>query len=496
MNLALFILIPLFAAILNIALKKSLARHIISAASTFILIILAAKMVKTTLDGDILLSYMGNWAPPLGITLIADSLSAFMVLLISCIGFLCVIYSISYMRRHEGTQTYSSLLMFMLVGMIGTVLTGDLFNMFVFIEITFISAYPLVGFFGGAKEMEASFKYMVLSTIASLIILLGIGLIYNSTGTLNMAHIAKTAADKNLLNFALILLLIGFGFMSAIVPLHTWLPDAHPAAPAPVSALLSGVTVKIGLYGILRIVYTMFGFQEVPAGSILLMLGMVTIIIGAGFALVQTDIKRFLAYSTISQVGYIVLALGIGTQSGVEGALFHILNHALIKSLLFLTVGCVVYRIRIRDMRKMGGLAKQMPLEAAAFFIGGLAIAGIPPFNGFFSKLLIYLACLEAGYLLPLAVAISVSLLTLAYYLRAFRMIFLGKNRLDAALFSSMITKEKVPLLMLIPVLILTFACLTIGIMPDIGLEIVEKIAEQMLMRWAYIEAVMGGVIF
>lgn len=489
--LILLVIIPLFGAILNVVIGKSSkkARQVVSTASTLILIILAAKVLQTTLKGNIITYEIGNWKPPIGINLVADSLSALMVGLISCIGFLCVIYSISYMRRYKGVQTYDSLLMFIIAGMIGTVLTGDLFNMFVFLEITFISAYPLVGFFGGAREMEASFKYMVLSTIASLMFLLGIGLIYNFTGTLNMAHIAEvTGAGEGLLDFALILLMIGLGLVSAIVPLHAWLPDAHPAAPTPISALLSGVTVKVGLYGMLRIVYTMFGFQRVPIGSILLVLGLATIIIGAGFALVQTDIKRMLAYSTISQVGYIALALGIGTQSGVEGAVFHILNHALMKSLLFLTVGCVIYKIGTRDMSKMGGLLKQMPLEAAAFLVGGLAIAGVPPLNGFFSKLLIYLACLEAGYLVPLAIAISVSLLTLAYYLRAFWMIFLGKNSLN-------LKNERVPLSMLIPVLVLAFACLVIGIVPEIGLSMTENIAEQMLMRWVYIEKVLGGAI-
>ena len=490
--LILLVIIPLFGAILNVVIGKSSkkARQVVSTVSTLILIILAAKTLKTTLKGNIITYDVGNWKPPIGINLVADSLSALMVGLISCIGFLCVIYSISYMRRYKGVQTYDSLLMFIIAGMIGTVLTGDLFNMFVFLEITFISAYPLVAFFGGARGMEASFKYMVLSTISSLMFLLGIGLIYNFTGTLNMAHIAEVTEAKSgeLVDFALILLMIGFGLVSAIVPLHAWLPDAHPAAPTPISALLSGVTVKVGLYGMLRIVYTMFGFQRVPIGSIMIVLGLATIIIGAGFALVQTDIKRMLAYSTISQVGYITLALGIGTQSGVEGAVFHILNHAVMKSLLFLTVGCVIYKIGTRDMSKMGGLLKQMPLEATAFLVGGLAIAGVPPLNGFFSKLLIYIACFEAGYLVPLAIAISVSLLTLAYYLRAFGMIFLGKNNLG-------LKNEKVPLSMLIPVLVLAIGCLLIGIMPEIGLSMTENIAEQMLMRWTYIEKVLGGAI-
>ena len=492
MILILLIIIPLLAAILNVVIGKSSkkARCAVSMASTLVLIILASKVFKTTIGGDIITYEIGNWKPPIGINLVADSLSALMVLLISSIGFLCILYSISYMRPHRGVPVYDSLLMFSITGMIGTVLTGDLFNMFVFLEVMFIAAYPLVGFFGGVEEMEASFKYVVLSTIASVMFLLGIGLVYSATGTLNMAHIAEITGARGggLLDFALILLLIGLGLVSAIVPLHVWLPDAHPAAPTPISALLSGVTVKVGLYGMIRIIYTMFGFQAVPIGMIIIVLGVATIIIGAGFALVQTDIKRFLAYSTISQVGYITLALGIGTQSGIEGAVFHILNHALMKSLLFLTVGCVIYKIGTRDMSKMGGLLKQMPLEAAAFLVGGLAIAGIPPLNGFFSKLLIYLACFEAGYLIPLAIAIFVSLLTLAYYLRAFWMIFLGKNNID-------LKKGRVPLSMLIPVIVLAIACLLIGVLPDIGLSITERISEQILARWMYIEKVLGGAI-
>jgi len=449
--LILMILMPLFAGLLNITIGKfsNKARHAVSTITTLILIALAVTILKTTLEGNILTYGVGGWSPPLGINLVADSLSALMALIISGIGFLCVVYSASYMKKFTGRPMYDSLLMFMIV--------------------------------------EASFKYMVLSMIAGFVFLLGIGLIYNIAGTLNMAHVAemiRTIGNIRILTFAGISLIIGLGLVAAIVPLHTWLPDAHPAAPSPISALLSGVAVNVGLYGIIRITYTMFGFQTIGIGPAIMTLGIVTMIIGAAFALVQTDIKRLLAYSTICGVGYITLSLGIGTAGGIEGATFHIVNHALATALLFLTIGCVIYRVGTREMGKMGGLLKHMPVEAAMFLFGGLAIAGIPPSNGFISKLLIYRACFDAGHFVPLAVSIAVSLLILAVYVRAFQMIFLGGD-------NGRVRKGTIPASMLAPVLILAAACLVIGILPDIGLGVVGEISKQVLGRGVYIGAVL-----
>ena len=488
-TLMLMIVAPLFAGILNITIGRfsNKARYSVSIVTTLILIALAAMMLKTTLDGNILTYGIGGWSPPLGINLAADSLSALIVLVISCIGFLCIVYSTSYMKKFTGLPIYDSLLMFMIAGMNGVVLTGDLFNMFVFLEISFIVGYALVAFRGGPVEMEASFKYMALSMVAGFVFLLGIGLIYNITGTLNLAHIARvigTIGNTTVLIFAGISLIIGLGLVAAIVPLHAWLPDAHPAAPSPISALLSGVAVKVGVYGIIRITYTMFGFQTIGIGPAIIALGTFTMIVGAAFALVQTDIKRLLAYSTICGVGYITLALGIGTTGGIEGAIFHLVNHALAKALLFLTIGCVIYRIGTRNMHRMGGLLRHMPIEATAFLFGGLAIAGIPPFNGFISKLLIYLACFDAGHFVPLVISIAISLLTLAVYLRAFQMIFLGES-------NGRVRTGTTPMSMLVPILILAGACLVIGILPEIGLSATGEISRQILAREAYIGAIL-----
>lgn len=487
--LILMIVMPLFAGLLNTTIGRfsNKARHAISTITTLILIALAVTILKTTLEGNILTYGVGGWSPPLGINLVADSLSALMTLIISGIGFLCVVYSTSYMKKFTGRPMYDSLLMFMIAGMNGIVLTGDLFNMFVFLEISFITAYALVAFRGGPMEMEASFKYMVLSMIAGFVFLLGIGLIYNIAGTLNMAHIAemiKTIGNMKILTFAGISLIIGLGLVAAIVPLHAWLPDAHLAAPSPISALLSGVSVNVGLYGIIRITYTMFGFQAIGIGPAIMALGIVTMIIGAAFALVQTDIKRLLAYSTICGVGYITLSLGIGTAGGIEGAIFHIVNHALATALLFLTIGCVIYRVGTREIGKMGGLLKHMPVEATMFLFGGLAIAGIPPFNGFISKLLIYRACFDAGHFMPLAISIAVSLLILAVYIRAFQVIFLGKS-------DGHTRGGATPASMLVPVLILAAACLVIGILPNIGLDAVGEISKQVLGSGIYIGVVL-----
>jgi multicomponent Na+:H+ antiporter subunit D len=482
--------IPLFAAVLNALVGKfsTRARQGISIATTLVLIALAAILLKSTLDGNRPVYHIGGWPPPIGINLVADSLSALMALVISFIGFLCIAYSISYMKGYTGRPMYDSLLMFMIAGMMGVVLTGDLFNMFVFFEIFLIASYALVAFRGGPIEMRASFKYAVLSMIGMSAFLIGIGLVYNVTGTLNMAHVAKsigTMGSPAVLAFAGGALITGVGVVSAIVPLHTWLPDAHPAAPSPVSALLSGVAVKVGFYGIIRIVCTMYGFQHIDLiGPVIIALGLLTMVVGAALAFVQTDIKRLLAYSTIGSMGYITVGLGLGTSTGIQGATFHIMNHALAKAMLFLIAGCVIHRVGTRNMHKMGGLLGRAPVEATAFLLGGLAVAGVPPLNGFFSKLLIYQGLFDAGQFMPFIISIAISLFFLAIYLRAFQMIFLGKS-------SGKPERIKTPATMLAPVLILAIVILVIGILPNFGLGVTSEASKQVLDNAAYIRAVL-----
>ncbi|MCK4255755.1 NADH/ubiquinone/plastoquinone (complex I), partial [candidate division WOR-3 bacterium] len=349
---------------------------------------------------------------------------------------------VNYMERFTEKNRYYCLFLLMLAGMNGVILSGDMFNLFVFLEIAAISSYSLVAFGTESEELEAAFKYQVMGTIASSFILLGIALLYSYTGTLNMADMARVIAIKNsesgilnsvssishfqLVNFVCGLFIMGFGMKAAIVPFHAWLPDAHPSAPAPISAMLSGVLIKaLGVYVLIRIVFNITGMTPVFS-NILLVLGTLSIMGGVVSAIGQWDFKRLLAYHSISQVGYIILGIGLGTPLGILGGLFHLLNHSVFKSLLFLNSGAVVYATGTRDLKQMGGLNKRMPVTGNSSFIASMSIAGVPPFNGFWSKLIIIIACIQANRIGFAIWAIIGSILTLASFMKVQRYAFFG----------------------------------------------------------------------
>jgi multicomponent Na+:H+ antiporter subunit D len=345
------------------------------------------------------------------------------------------------MEQYTAKPKFFSLFLLMVAGMNGVVLSGDIFNMFVFLEIASISSYALVGFGCEHEELEASFKYMVLGSVASMFILFGVGLVYGMTGTLNLAYISETIQKmgfNNLLYFALAMFIVGFGLKAALVPFHAWLPDAHPSAPAPISAMLSGVLIKaLGVYALVRIIFNVFGVN-VTISWILIILGVLSMVIGVFLAVGQWDFKRLLAYHSISQMGYVVLGVGIGAavlaqgkdtawaSLAIIGGLFHLMNHSVFKSLLFLTSGSIEIATGTRQLKQLGGLAEKMPVTRAMCTIASAAIAGVPPFNGFWSKLLIVLAAVKAQFYGLAAITVLVSLVTLISFLKVQRYIFLG----------------------------------------------------------------------
>ncbi len=423
--------------------------------------------------------FVGGWKPPVGIPMIIDPLSLLLLLIINGVGFCSALFSIRYMDQYTGRGSYYGLLLLMIAGMNGVAITGDLFNLYVFLEIAGIASYALVAFGCEAEELEASFKYAILGSLASLIFLLGLAVLYLDYGTVNMAQLAQrlTIAGKgNLEHFALILMVAGLSLKSALVPFHAWLPDAHPSAPAPVSAMLSGVLIKaIGVYALVRVVFNVFGFNT-GLSYLLLTLGVLSMIGGVLLAIGQWDYKRLLAYHSISQIGYVILGIGLGTPLGILGGLFHLLNHAAFKSLLFLTAGAVEYRTGTRDLKEMGGLREKMPVSAGSSLVGSFSIAGVPPFNGFFSKLIIIIACVQAKHYGLAGAAVVVSILTLASFMKVQRYGFFGelKERWEKI--------KEVPISMQVAMLLLALACLGLSllILPDLR-ELVLVRAERVL---------------
>jgi multicomponent Na+:H+ antiporter subunit D len=380
--------------------------------------------------GEVGVYHLGGWATPIGIDLRHDAFTSLMLLTVNAVALAAGVYSVAYMHRYTAKHHYYSLFLLLVAGMNGVVLAGDLFNLYVFLEVAAVASYALVAFGGEAEQFEASFKYAVLGSLSSTVILIGIAAVYAVTGTLNLAHIAARIAEIGsgaAVLFALGLFVCGFGLKCALAPFHAWLPDAHPAAPAPISALLSGVLVKaIGIYVIARLFFNVLGSDEASLG-VLRALGVLSMVVGGLLATAQSDIKRLLAYSSVGQVGYIVLALGLATPLGVVGALYHLLNHACFKSLLFLNAGAVERATGSRDLNRLGGLERVLPVTGVTSLVGSLAVAGIPPFNGFFSKLIIVVACVQAGHPLLAATAVAMSVVTLAYQLKVQRRAFAGE---------------------------------------------------------------------
>ena len=421
-----FIALPLAVALLLPLLARRRPALSDWLANATMLSLAIAAFYSVGRDG---LYHMGGWTTPIGIDLRLDPLASLLLITVSTVGLAATLYSVDYMRQYTVKDRYYSLFLLMVAGMNGVILAADLFNLYVFLEVAAVASYALVAFGGAHEELEASFKYAVLGIVSSTLILIGVALVYGVTGTLNMAHIAVRVSEIGMgppLLFALALFLCGFALKAALVPFHAWLPDAHPSAPAPVSAMLSGVLIKaIGVYVLARLVFNVFGVGEGEL-AVLRWLGVISIVVGGLLATGQSDMKRLFAYSSISQVGYIVLGLGLGTPLGVVGAFYHLVNHAIFKSLLFLNAGAVEYATGTRNLDELGGLNKAMPVTGATCLVGSMSIAGIPPLNGFWSKLIIIWACVEAELYGFAAVAVAGSVLTLAYQLKVQRRAFFG----------------------------------------------------------------------
>ncbi len=487
--LPLFIAIPLGAAFLGLIIAK-LWRGVgglFAFLSTLSLMVFSFLLLGSSPS----IYKMGGWIPPVGINLVSDGLSTLMLVVINTVAFLAIVFSIKYMELYTAKPKYYALFMLMMAGMNGVALTGDMFNLFVFLEIASIASYALVAFGCEHEELEASFKYLILGGVASTLVLLGIAILYSTTGTLNMADIAQSlsthGANKASL-FALALLVMGFGVKGALVPFHAWLPDAHPSAPAPISAMLSGVLIKVlGIYALTRVIFHVFGFTP-TLGAILMGLGGLSMVVGALLAIGQDDLKRLLAYSTISQVGYIILGLGLGTPLGIIGGLFHLLNHATFKSLLFMSSGAIEYSTGTRRLSQMGGLNKRLPVTTAGSTVGFLSVSGIPPFNGFFSKLIIIVACVAAHQYIYAGIAAFVGLFTLLYFLRVQR------NLLFGDLPESLQGIKEVPFLMCFSLVVLAVLCLGLSFLyPLMSKTLLASARDALLNTSAYIKLVLGG---
>ena len=393
-------------------------------------------------NGEIISYWMGGRVPAggyaIGIALEVDALSLFFALLVSVAVFVSGVYSIQYMRHDDNEREYYTLFLILGGGVMGLVLSGDLFNMFIMVEILTFAAVALTAFRNTAKgALEAAFKYLVVGSIGSTCILVGTSMLYAQAHTLNLAQLAQVIPGNlnTATKVAFALLFVGFGTKAFIVPFHPLAADAHGAAPASISVMISGVLTKSGIYGIIRLTY--FLFQTMNLGTmqfLLVFIGSLSMFICVTMALAQHDFKRLLAFHSISQIGYVLTAVGLCTALGVSAGLYHAMNHTLFKGLLFLAAGAVLHETGTTDLGKLGGLSKKMPHTTVLFLIGAFSISGIPPFNGFASKWMIYQATYQKavesgniGFLLVTIIALVTSVLTLASFVKVSQSVFFGQ---------------------------------------------------------------------
>ena len=465
-----------------IGIKKERFAPYIALLGSFIAAVFSVATIMQVLQNGTITHAIGGWPAPFGIVMVVDSFSVTLLSIVSVVGFLAIMFSHNYIKKNK--TEYYALLSLVLAGLLGIFQTGDIFNMFVFFEIMNVSCYALVAFHRNRPALEASIKYLFMGALATSLMLFGIAILYGSFGTLNLADLAIKTANYNgyLLPVAIGLLFTGFAIKSGLVPFHAWLADAHPAAPSPFSAVLSGLVVKGGLYAMLRIGFTVLGAPAVIM-NLLLGIGIISMVVGGALALMQTDLKRLLAYSTISQMGYIALAFGLGTPAGMSAGLFHLINHIIIKSLLFMGAGVVIHYAKTSDMYQIAGTIKSSPLLTYTFLIGILSLGGLPFLNGFASKWLIYIATLNVNPLITVF-TIIITAMTMAYGMKAFYMVFMSNPNPSAK-------KIRVPVRMAIPLVILAAACIVLGMVPSIGYYI-SDFAINSLGTQAYIGAVLG----
>jgi len=482
----LIIISPLLAAFFVLLTRKY--KIILATTSIITSIVFISTLSSQILSGNKVIYHLGGWQGPLGISLVIDGLSFFFSLIVLSLGLLVIIYSIP--ERHYG-RTYYFLLLISLSSMIGISYTADIFNMYVFYELLSLVVYLLIAYNKKGMALRASFNYLIMGGVGLSFFLLGIGFLYTMTGTLDIYHIAErlpAAFDSSMkmVIMSFVLIATGIGIKIAVFPLHGWLPDAHSMAPSPISALLSGITVEIGIYCLIRVIYSVFSAEMFSiigsSHTILIVLGVVTLLFGAGMALAQADLKRLLAYSTINQIGIIFIGLGIGTELGLTGALFHVLNHAIMKGALFFCAGIMIAEAGTREVQGFSGFGRKQPAITFAFTIASLGMIGIPPVNGFMSKWLICLAAVEAGYAVLAVIILMASAITAAYYFRVIQVLFSGPPKQSPVLINEggqMIHGSN--FFRSWPIYILVAGCLLLGFVPALGISLVKPAVSLLL---------------
>ncbi len=484
---ALQVIVPLLSApVCALLYHRRIAWATALAVSATALVIAIALLQQVLATGPI--SYaLGGWAAPWGIEYRVDAVNAFVLLIVAAISTVVLPFaraSVEQEVRGDRIGLFYTAWMLCLTGLLGIAITGDAFNVFVFLEISSLSSYVLISLGSERRALIASFRYLVMGTIGATFILIGVGLLYTMTGTLNMLDLAERLAaveDTRTVRVAFGFLTVGIGLKMALFPLHAWLPNAYAYAPSAVTAFLAGSATKVAVYVWLRFFFTVFGadfaFESMSMMFLLLPLALAGVVMMSTVAIFQQDAKRLLAYSSVAQIGYMALGISLFSVTGLTAAIVHLFNHAVMKAALFMALGCIVYRTGSVGIASLAGIGRRMPWTMAAFVFGAMSLIGVPLTVGFISKWYLLLAALERGWW-PVALVIVIASLLAAVYCG--RVVEAAYFR-DPEPGSIQARAREAPLSMLIPVWILIAANIYFGVDTDLTVDVAARAARVLM---------------
>lgn len=480
----LIVLVPLLCAPLCALLPSGRLPWLLATLAAWTTLAMALLLLGQVSELGTLSYAMGNWAAPWGIEYRLDFANALVQLLLAVIASVVFPYAYRSARReldNDKQPGFYAAMLLLFAGLMGITATGDAFNVFVFLEISSLATYALLALGRDRRALTSAFRYLIMGTVGATFFLIGVGLLYSMTGTLNMADLAErlpAVAGTRTMDTAVAFLVVGICLKLALFPLHLWLPNAYTYAPSAVTAMVAAISTKVMVYVLIRFLYTVLGadysFNQLPLAQILMVLAVIGMLTASAVALNQPNAKRLLAYSSIAQVGYMVLGLSLASELGLTASLLHMFNHGLIKCSLFLALGCVYFRIGSTDVERMAGLGRAMPWTMAAFVAGGLSLIGVPLTVGFISKWYLVLAALDQGWwLLVVAILIS-SLLSVAYIWRVVEVAYFQPNK-------SREPSREAPLAMLIPTWILVMANFYFGLDTRLTVGVAEAAASALI---------------
>ncbi|MEZ5818306.1 MAG: monovalent cation/H+ antiporter subunit D family protein [Hyphomicrobiaceae bacterium] len=484
---ALQVIVPLVGALLAAFVRGGVMGWGIALVVSWLMPAISIALMLKVLDTGIISYHMGGWAPPWGIEYRVDLLNAFVLVLISVVGAVIMPFarrSVAHEIDGDKQSWFYAMYLLCLAGLLGITITGDAFNVFVFLEISSLSTYVLIAMGKNRRALLAAFQYLIVGTIGATFYVIGIGLLYIVTGSLNIVDIAArlgpaVAETPRPVLAALAFLTVGVSLKLALFPLHVWLPGAYANAPSVATAFLAGTATKVAIYVLIRLFFSVFGvaisFKTLPVGEVLLVLSVAAMFIASAMAVLESNAKRMLAFSSLAQVGYITLGISLANVAGLTGGIVHLFNHALMKTALFLSLGAVTYRIGSVSLADLAGIGRRMPLTMATFVVGGLALIGVPGTAGFISKWYLALGALERGWWPLVFLIVASSLIAVLYVGRVVEVAWFREPSELAA------KAEDPPLTMLLPMLILAAATIYFGIDTDASAGIAAKVATSLL---------------